>query len=117
MTAQEINAESTLFNPLSEDEIFEKRKRRDLAVNKIQEYVTGLENGLDQLRRRLDTRLDQMQEVVDASTVPAAIHSDIDEMVQAVAAQARDGDQVVIMSNGGFAGIHQQLLSTLEGRL
>jgi UDP-N-acetylmuramate: L-alanyl-gamma-D-glutamyl-meso-diaminopimelate ligase len=39
----------------------------------------------------------------------------VPEIVAAVAAEARDGDLVVIMSNGGFGGIHQQLLAALGG--
>jgi UDP-N-acetylmuramate: L-alanyl-gamma-D-glutamyl-meso-diaminopimelate ligase len=34
-------------------------------------------------------------------------------IVQAVAAEARPGDCVLVMSNGGFEGIHQQLLEAL----
>ena len=37
----------------------------------------------------------------------------VDEIVQTVAAEARDGDLVVLMSNGGFGGIHQKLLQAL----
>ncbi len=36
---------------------------------------------------------------------------DVDAIVADVAAEARDGDLVVIMSNGGFGGIHGKLLS------
>ena len=32
---------------------------------------------------------------------------------EAGAAEARPGDEVVIMSNGGFGGIHQKLLDAL----
>jgi UDP-N-acetylmuramate: L-alanyl-gamma-D-glutamyl-meso-diaminopimelate ligase len=35
------------------------------------------------------------------------------EIVQTVAAEARAGDLVVIMSNGGFEGIHDKLLAAL----
>ena len=34
-------------------------------------------------------------------------------MVDAVAAEARPGDHVLVMSNGGFEGIHQRLLDAL----
>jgi UDP-N-acetylmuramate: L-alanyl-gamma-D-glutamyl-meso-diaminopimelate ligase len=34
--------------------------------------------------------------------------------VKAVAAEARQGDLIVIMSNGGFGGIHQKLLSAIQ---
>jgi UDP-N-acetylmuramate: L-alanyl-gamma-D-glutamyl-meso-diaminopimelate ligase len=38
---------------------------------------------------------------------------DVDTIVAAVAAEARSGDLVVIMSNGGFGGIHRKLLQAL----
>ncbi len=40
-------------------------------------------------------------------------HDQIDQMVTAIAQAARPGDHVLIMSNGGFGGIHQRLLDTL----
>lgn len=55
-----------------------------------------------------------LQDIVDDSEVAAELASDIDELVAAVAADARAGDQVVIMSNGGFGGIHARLLAALE---
>ncbi|MCB1687138.1 MAG: UDP-N-acetylmuramate:L-alanyl-gamma-D-glutamyl-meso-diaminopimelate ligase [Halioglobus sp.] len=51
--------------------------------------------------------------VVADSPVPAAVAHDIDELVRQVAGEAKPGDQVVIMSNGGFGGIHQKLLDKL----
>jgi UDP-N-acetylmuramate: L-alanyl-gamma-D-glutamyl-meso-diaminopimelate ligase len=38
---------------------------------------------------------------------------DVDAIVDAVAADARSGDVVVVMSNGGFGGIHRKLLAAL----
>lgn len=55
-----------------------------------------------------------LDNVVQASSVPAQLAGDIDELVERVVAQAQAGDQVVIMSNGGFGGIHQKLLTRLE---
>jgi UDP-N-acetylmuramate: L-alanyl-gamma-D-glutamyl-meso-diaminopimelate ligase len=43
----------------------------------------------------------------------AAVHDDLDGMVAAIAAAARAGDQVLVMSNGGFGGIHGKLLQRL----
>jgi len=37
----------------------------------------------------------------------------VDDIVSTVAAEARMGDLVVLMSNGGFGGIHQKLLQAL----
>jgi UDP-N-acetylmuramate: L-alanyl-gamma-D-glutamyl-meso-diaminopimelate ligase len=34
-------------------------------------------------------------------------------LVEAVVAEAKPGDQVVVMSNGGFGGIHDKLLARL----
>ena len=45
----------------------------------------------------------------------AEIHHDIPQLVAAIAAAAKSGDHVLIMSNGGFGGIHDQLLTRLEG--
>ncbi len=40
----------------------------------------------------------------------------VDDIVRAVAQDARSGDLVIIMSNGGFEDIHQKLLVALEER-
>jgi len=55
-----------------------------------------------------------LDSVVEHSRSPAELVGDIDVLAQKVAAQARPGDQVVIMSNGGFGGIHQKMLAQLE---
>ena len=52
--------------------------------------------------------------MVAESPVPATVVDDVDELVLQVAGEARAGDQVVIMSNGGFGGIHQKLLHQLR---
>ena len=38
----------------------------------------------------------------------------LDEIIQTVVGEHRPGDLVVLMSNGGFGGIHQKLLKALE---
>ncbi|HEY2941731.1 MAG TPA: UDP-N-acetylmuramate:L-alanyl-gamma-D-glutamyl-meso-diaminopimelate ligase [Vicinamibacteria bacterium] len=45
----------------------------------------------------------------DARFVPA-----VDDIVSALAAELRDGDRVVVLSNGGFGGIHEKLLRALD---
>ncbi|PYR56865.1 MAG: UDP-N-acetylmuramate:L-alanyl-gamma-D-glutamyl-meso-diaminopimelate ligase [Acidobacteria bacterium] len=47
----------------------------------------------------------------DARYVPR-----VDDIVASVAREARAGDLVVIMSNGGFDGIHEKLLTALQTR-
>jgi UDP-N-acetylmuramate: L-alanyl-gamma-D-glutamyl-meso-diaminopimelate ligase len=39
--------------------------------------------------------------------------SDLPAMVAAIAAEAREGDHILAMSNGGFGGIHEKLLAAL----
>src|ERR671931_944105 len=57
----------------------------------------------------------------DAAGVFAALGSrarcldDIDALVRAVVAEARPGDSVLIMSNGGFGGIQAKLLEAVQG--
>jgi UDP-N-acetylmuramate: L-alanyl-gamma-D-glutamyl-meso-diaminopimelate ligase len=48
-----------------------------------------------------------------ARGVPAYHTADVGEIVARTAADARTGDVVMIMSNGGFGGIHERLLSAL----
>jgi UDP-N-acetylmuramate: L-alanyl-gamma-D-glutamyl-meso-diaminopimelate ligase len=43
----------------------------------------------------------------------ASGYEDLDLMVKAIVGQARPGDHVVVMSNGGFGGVHQKLLDAL----
>jgi UDP-N-acetylmuramate: L-alanyl-gamma-D-glutamyl-meso-diaminopimelate ligase len=38
---------------------------------------------------------------------------ELGDLVEAVAAEAREGDQVLVMSNGGFGGVHARLLAAL----
>lgn len=43
----------------------------------------------------------------------ASVSQDLHALVQHLAVQAQPGDHVLIMSNGGFGGIHQKLLDAL----
>ncbi|NDP43192.1 MAG: UDP-N-acetylmuramate:L-alanyl-gamma-D-glutamyl-meso-diaminopimelate ligase [Aromatoleum sp.] len=45
-----------------------------------------------------------------------AIHDDLDALVAAVAADARAGDHVLVMSNGAFGGVHEKLIARLASR-
>jgi len=44
------------------------------------------------------------------------IENDLERLVGAIVAEARPGDQVLVMSNGGFGGIHERLLASLSTR-
>jgi UDP-N-acetylmuramate: L-alanyl-gamma-D-glutamyl-meso-diaminopimelate ligase len=43
----------------------------------------------------------------------AGAYDDLSALVQAIAQAAQPGDQVLVMSNGGFGGVHQKILDTL----
>ena len=43
----------------------------------------------------------------------SAVFDDLDKLVAAIVKEAKSGDQILVMSNGGFGGIHQKLLSQL----
>jgi len=43
----------------------------------------------------------------------AVVHDDLEALVEAIAGEARAGDHVLVMSNGGFGGIHDKLLRRL----
>ncbi len=45
----------------------------------------------------------------------ACVYHQITDIVASAVAEARAGDQLLVMSNGGFEGIHQRLLDGLEG--
>ena len=47
----------------------------------------------------------------DARYIPT-----VPEIVREIAEESREGDLVVIMSNGGFDGIHEKLLAALRSR-
>jgi len=49
-------------------------------------------------------------EPIAAKTV---VEDDLDALVKAIVAEARDGDRILVMSNGGFGGIHGKLLAAL----
>jgi len=46
----------------------------------------------------------------------ASLAGSVDALVRGLAAQARAGDHVLVMSNGGFGGLHDKLLAALRAR-
>jgi UDP-N-acetylmuramate: L-alanyl-gamma-D-glutamyl-meso-diaminopimelate ligase len=61
-------------------------------------------------------RLSESQLVSDLRQAGVAARHlpDVDTIVREVAAEARAGDLIVVMSNGGFGGIHGKLLQALR---
>ena len=57
-----------------------------------------------------------MESLVEAQGERAALFNDIDALVEAVVTQASPLDRIVVMSNGGFEGVHERLLDALTAR-
>ena len=45
----------------------------------------------------------------------AVVEDDLCALIEKIAATARSGDHILVMSNGGFGGIHEKLLTRLAG--
>ncbi len=60
----------------------------------------------------LDWSLD---DVIAQSQAKAGVFGDIDTIIRRLQSVARAGDHIVIMSNGGFGGIHDKLVEALAG--
>lgn len=57
-----------------------------------------------------------LESVIADSPVPAQLSRNLDSCIDQLCAQLRSGDHVVIMSNGGFGGVHQRLIQALNNR-
>ncbi len=57
-----------------------------------------------------------LDEIAASSPVPARVLPETAKIVNYVKAEARPGCHVVVMSNGGFEGIHKRLLDALRER-
>lgn len=55
-----------------------------------------------------------LESLTRALAPKASLSQDIDTLVGELTAQAGAGDNIVIMSNGGFGGIHDKLISALK---
>ncbi|MDF2184051.1 UDP-N-acetylmuramate:L-alanyl-gamma-D-glutamyl-meso-diaminopimelate ligase [Grimontia hollisae] len=55
-----------------------------------------------------------VNDVAEACKAPAKTFDDIDALVAGIAGEANPGDVVLVMSNGGFGGIHDKLKAALE---
>ncbi|MBF0491271.1 MAG: UDP-N-acetylmuramate--L-alanine ligase [Deltaproteobacteria bacterium] len=57
--------------------------------------------------------VEQVAEDIRKAKVPARSGLEVDEIVNIVSKEAKPGDVLLVMSNGGFGGIHQKLLESL----
>ena len=57
-----------------------------------------------------------LNDVMNSLGDKACIYQDIDALVKFITKGASSGDQLLVMSNGGFDGIHDKLLLSLESK-
>lgn len=57
-----------------------------------------------------------VDEIAKHCTQPAQTDADLDALVAKIVAAAQPGDNILVMSNGGFGGIHGKLLTALEAK-
>ncbi len=64
----------------------------------------------------LDPKDFNLQDTLTQWTCPYKICSNNEQIVNEVASTVREGDAVLVMSNRGFNGIHQQLINSIDKR-
>lgn len=57
-----------------------------------------------------------LQPVIEAASNHAQVSRSLDEIIERIVNEAGEGDAVVIMSNGGFGGLHQKLMNALKAK-
>ncbi|SMY17896.1 UDP-N-acetylmuramate:L-alanyl-gamma-D-glutamyl-meso-diaminopimelate ligase [Photobacterium aquimaris] len=57
-----------------------------------------------------------VQEIANQCPQPAFCSDDIDTLVAKIVESAQSGDTILVMSNGGFSGIHDKLLAALTAK-
>jgi UDP-N-acetylmuramate: L-alanyl-gamma-D-glutamyl-meso-diaminopimelate ligase len=78
--------------------------------------LAGSMQGADRIWLHQPDDIDwSLDEVATQLNVPVVIEDTVDAIVTAVAGEAQAGDHVLVMSNGGFGGIHEKLLAALQG--
>jgi UDP-N-acetylmuramate: L-alanyl-gamma-D-glutamyl-meso-diaminopimelate ligase len=57
-----------------------------------------------------------VNEIADGCYQPATTDTNLDKLVDKIVTEAKDGDTILVMSNGGFGGIHDKLLAALAAK-
>jgi UDP-N-acetylmuramate: L-alanyl-gamma-D-glutamyl-meso-diaminopimelate ligase len=58
--------------------------------------------------------IEKLIEDVGATGKPSQAITEVDDIVEQLRKEARSGDVIAVMSNGGFGGIHEKLLASLS---
>ena len=57
-----------------------------------------------------------VSELIESCQPPCFVEKDIDDLVVKIVEQSQMGDTIVVMSNGGFANIHEKILNALNNQ-
>lgn len=57
-----------------------------------------------------------LKQVSESLGEHVSVHDSVDGIVKALQKEAGQGDEILVMSNGGFGGIHQKILEALASR-
>ena len=88
----------TMRSGVHKDKIEEALRTADFVVCKTTAQDWGLKNILETFKQ------------------PTALYESVDHLISQLTPQLKAGDHVIIMSNSGFDGIHQKLISAIEAR-
>jgi UDP-N-acetylmuramate: L-alanyl-gamma-D-glutamyl-meso-diaminopimelate ligase len=79
------------------------------AANQI--FAYGASSGKDSLGWDLNAVLAPLNAKSDNR---ALAFDDLSALVNAVAKESQPGDHILVMSNGGFGGVHQKILTAIQ---
>ncbi len=85
--------------------------RMGVHKNSLNKSVTDADDVLWYQPANVDWAMD---DVVNKSPVPAKLLRDLDELIHCAISLCEKNTHIVIMSNGGFGGVHQKLIEQLK---
>jgi UDP-N-acetylmuramate: L-alanyl-gamma-D-glutamyl-meso-diaminopimelate ligase len=85
--------------------------RTGVHKNALGEALRLADNALLALPKGIDWGV---SEVAKQSPIPAEVFANVDALVESLVSHAKSGDHIVIMSNTGFDGLHQKLITALQ---
>jgi UDP-N-acetylmuramate: L-alanyl-gamma-D-glutamyl-meso-diaminopimelate ligase len=56
-----------------------------------------------------------LADVAQTTGVPTSVSGSVEAIIDEIVHEARSGDHILVMSNGGFGGIHEKLVVGLQG--
>ena len=57
-----------------------------------------------------------LKQVTETLGDHVSVFDSVDNIVTALQKESKQGDEILVMSNGGFGGIHQKILEALSAR-